>query len=150
MLRAEVSQYKMDKRRGVPSSVSEEQFRFAESVKSIKAPELRKRVRAVLNKLGYQKADQLGGYQCLWEGQEFTVDVDYGGRNAQLRYRVLPAELRALNPGQFCFEHALGVGFGDWNFIVEENIDDVFLLFEELIEYAVNLPKRMRAAAEAY
>jgi hypothetical protein len=147
MLRAAVSQYKIDRHRGLPSCVSEELFRFAESVKSIKAPELRKRVRATLNRFGYQQTDQFGGHRCVWEGQEFEVNVDFGGRNAQLRYSVTLSEFRPFHPlGEFCFEIALGMGFGHWNYIVGENVDDVFLLFEELIKYAVDLPRRMRAA----
>jgi hypothetical protein len=146
MLRVAVSQYKLDRRRGVPSCVSEDLFRFAESVKSIKALELRKRVRAVLNKFGYQKTDQFGGHRCVWEGQEFEVDLDYGGRDAQLRYSVIPSEFRPFQPPGLCFEIALGMGLGHWNYIVEENVDEVFLLFEELIKYAVNLPKRMMEA----
>jgi hypothetical protein len=145
ILRATITQYKIDKRRGVRSCVSEEQFRFAESVKSIKAPELRKRVRAALTRLGYRKKDELG-YYCDWEGQEFKVHVDFGGRNAQLRYALsLPEFPHPLS--QFCFERALGMGLGDWNYIVEENVDDVFALFEDLIKYAVRLPARIRANA---
>jgi hypothetical protein len=147
MLRAAISQYKIDRHRGVPSCVSEDLFRFAESVKSIKAPELRKRVRATLNKFGYEQTDPYGGHRCIWDGQEFEVNVDFGARNAQLRYSVTPSEFRALHPrGTFCFEVALGMGFGHWNYIVKENVDDVFLLFEELIKYAVDLPRRMREA----
>jgi hypothetical protein len=116
-------------------------------VKSIKAPELRKRVRAALKKLGYQKTDRSGAHHCVWNGQEFEVDV-IGGRNAQLCYGVRPADYRALHPfGRFCFEDTLGMGLGQWNYIVEENVDDVFLLFEELIKYAVLLPRRIKAAA---
>ncbi len=147
MLRTAVSQYKLDRHRGVPSCVSEDLFQLAESVKSIKAPQLRKRVRATLQKFGYQETDDIGGHRCAWEGQKFTVNVDFGSRHAQMRYSITPSEFQALHPlGRFCFEVALGMGFGHWNYIVEENVDDVFLLFEDLIKYAVDLPRRMRAA----
>lgn len=148
MLRVAVSQYKIDRHKNVPSSVSEDLFRFAQSVKSIKAPKLRKRVRATLNKFGYQKTDPFGGHRCVREDQEFGVNVDFGGKDAQLRYSVTPIEFRKLHPlGDFCFEKALCMGLGDWNYIVEENVDDVFLLFEDLIKYAVGLPKRIIKAA---
>ena len=39
------------------------------------------------------------------------------------------------------------MGHGDWDYIVEDNVDDVFLLFEELVKYAAQLPKRIRQAA---
>jgi hypothetical protein len=150
ILRATVSQYKIDRHRCVPSCVSDELFQFAESVKSIKAPELRKRVGATLNKFGYQKTDPFGGHRCVWDGQEFEVNVDFGSRAAQLRYGVTLSEFRnmphGLGGGQFCFEVALGMGLGWWNYIVEENVDDVFLLFEDLIKYAVTLPRRIKEA----
>jgi hypothetical protein len=150
MLRAAVTQYKMDRRRGGPSSVSEELFQFAQSVKSIKTRELHKRLRATLDTFGYQKTDAFGGHRCVWDGQEFEVNVDFGSSAAQLRYGITLTEFRemphGLGSGQFCFEMALGMGLGWWDYIVEENVEDVFLLFEELIKYAVSLPRRMRAA----
>jgi hypothetical protein len=148
LLRTAVSQYKADRRRGMPSCVSEEYFRIAESVKAIKPQELRKRVRAVLDRFGFRPTDAFGGHRCVWEGQEFEVNVDLGGNNAQLRYGVTTSEFRneARGQRQFCFEVALGMGLGWWNYIVEENVDDVFLLFEELIQYAASLPRRIREA----
>ncbi len=120
-LRAMVRQYKIDKHRGVPSCVTKEQFDYASSVRSVKAPELRKRVRAALKPLGYYKTDELGWYCCRKDDGEFRVDVDYGGRHAQLRYVVALPEFQHVHPlSQFRFERALGFGQGDWNFIVEE------------------------------
>jgi hypothetical protein len=147
MLRVSASQYKIDQRRGVRSSVSEELFRFAQTVRSIKAPELRKRVRVVLAKFGYQKLDQCGGNRCSYEGQEFEFNADFGSRAAQMRYSVTPFEFRDRLPGQLlCFENALGMGLGWWDYIVEENVDDAFQLLEELIKYAALLPRRIREA----
>jgi hypothetical protein len=148
MLRDAVRQYKIDRQRGVPSCISEELFRFAESVKSLKAPELRKRVQAVLNKFDFRKTDEYGGHRCVWDGQEFEVNVDFGSHAGQLRYGVTPSEScnEARGQRQFCFEATLGMGLGWWNYIVEENVDDVFVLFEDLIKYAASLPKRMREA----
>jgi hypothetical protein len=38
---------------------------------------------------------------------------------------------------------ALGLGLGNWNFIVEENIEDSIRLLCEFIRYAAELPKRL-------
>ncbi len=140
ILRSMVGQYKMDMKRGVQSHVTKDQFEYASSIRSVKAPELRKRVRAALKPLGYHKIDELGYYCCKRGSREFRVHVDFGGRSAQLRYVVAH-----LLP-QFVFEAALGFGFGDWDFIVEENVDDVFSLFPELVMYSYELPDRIRAA----
>ena len=66
-----IQQYKIDKHRGVPSSVSEAQFALACSIHSVKLPERRKRVRAVLKQFGLVKADKLGLYRCHNEEKTF-------------------------------------------------------------------------------
>lgn len=148
LLRAVVQQYKIDAHRGVPSSVSEEQFRFASSVRPVNARELRKRARAALKPLGYYKVDELGYYRCHAGDREFLVDVDYGGRSAQLRYCVAMTEFPGVHPlNQFCFERALGFGLGNWDYIVEENVDDAMKLFADVVSYCVTLPDRIRAEA---
>lgn len=150
MLRTAVSQYKMDRRRGVPSCISEELFRFAESVRSIKAAELRQRVQAVLDQFGYRKTDAFGGHRCVWDGQEFQLNVDFGSRSAQLRYGVtlfgISEQAMGLGGGEFTFETVFGMGLGWWDYLVEENVDDAFALLAELLRYVVELPRRMRAA----
>jgi len=147
-LRDMVRQYKMDKKRGAPSCVSDRQFQVAEGVRDLKAPELRKRLRAVLDKFGYQQTDTYGGHRCNWDGVEFQLNADFGARDAQMRYSVTPLAYRPLHPmGDFCLEKALGMGFGHWNYIVEGNVDDAFALLEELIKYAVELPRRIILAA---
>jgi len=146
LLRAVVQQYKIDIKRGVKSSVTKEEFEYASNVRSVKASELRKRVRAALKPLGYYKIDELGYYCCRKEGREFQVHVDYGSRRAQLRYVVARPEFKDVHPmSQFRFEQALGFGHGDWDFIVDENVDDVFVLFADLVTYSHALPDRIRA-----
>lgn len=146
LLRAAVQQYKMDAHRGVRSCISEELFAFASSVRSVKAPELRKRVRAALKPLGYYRIDERGSYRCRAEDREFLVHVDYGGRSAQLRYSVALPEFSHVDPLiQFCFERALGFSVGDWDYIVEENVDDAMALFADVIRYCLALPDRIRA-----
>jgi hypothetical protein len=148
LLRAAVQEYKLDAHRGVRSCVSEEDFEFAISIRAVKAPELRKRVRAALKSLGYYKVDDLGYYRCRRDDRDFLVHVDFGGRSAQLRYCVAMPEFADVHPlSQFCFERALGFGFGDWDYIVEENVDDALTAFAEAVRYCVLLPDRIRAEA---
>ena len=150
-LRAMVQQYKIDQHHKIPSNVTKTQFERASSIQSVKAPELRKRVRAALQPLGYYRQERLGDdiYWCRQKEVEFFVDVDYGGRNAQLRYSVARPEFKGVHPlSQFRFERAMGFGLGDWDFIVRENVDEVFRLFAELVQYSFDLPDRIRAATE--
>jgi hypothetical protein len=88
IFRLMMQQYKIDKYRGVPSSVSEAQFEYASSSRPVKLPERRRRVRAALKGLGLLKVDDLGFYRSHHAGKGFSVHVDLGGRHAQLRYVV--------------------------------------------------------------
>jgi hypothetical protein len=147
LFRSMIQQYKIDKHRGVPSSVSEVQFALACSIRPVKPPEQRRRVRAALKEFGLVKEDKLGSYHCCYSGKDFAVHVDFGGRHAQLRYAVSFPEFKDRHPlTQFGFERALGFGWGHWDFIVEDNVDDVFRLFKEVIAYSVELPDRIQKA----
>ena len=137
LFRAMIQQYEIDKYRGVPSSVSEAQFILASSIRPVKLPERRRRVRAALKRVGLVKVDKLGFYRCHHAGKDFSVHVDFGGMHAQLRYAVSVPEFTNRHPlTQFGLERALGFGFGNWDFIVEENVDEVFDLFTEVVAYS--------------
>ncbi len=147
LFRAMIQQYKIDRHRGVSSSVSAEEFALASSIRPVKLPERRKRVRAVLKQFGLLKVDELGFYRCHHAGKDFLVHIDFGGRSAQLRYGVCFAEFKERHAlTQFGFERAVGFGFGDWNFIVEENVEETFQVFAEVIAYSIELPERIRKA----
>lgn len=149
LLRSMVRQYKIDLHNKVQSHITKEQFERASSICSIKAPELRKRVRAALKPFGHYETDVLGNYWCKNGKQKFSVNVDFGGRYAQLRYSVVRPEFKGVHPlSQFRFERAMGFGFGYWNYIVEENVDAVFSLFAEVVRYSFDLPDRIRAATK--
>lgn len=60
LFRAMIQQYKIDKYRGIPSSVTEAQFALASSIHPVKLPERRRRVRAALKQFGLIKVDNLG------------------------------------------------------------------------------------------
>jgi hypothetical protein len=145
IFRATLQQYKIDKRRGVASSVSEAQFALASSIRPVKLPERRRRVRAALKQLGLVNVDDLGFHRCHNAGRDFSVHVDFGGQHAQLRYFVSFPEFRDR---RFGLERALGFGFGHWDFIVEENVDEVFALFTEVVAYSAELPDRIRKAVQ--
>lgn len=149
LLRSMVQQYKIDLHNRVKSHVTKGQFERAAAVRSVKARELRKRVLAALKAFGYFETDCLGNYWCKIGKTKFSVNIDYGGRYAQLRYSVVRPEFKGVHPlSQFRFERAVGFGLGDWDYIVEENLDDVFVLFPEIVQYCFDLPDRIRAAVK--
>jgi hypothetical protein len=149
IFRSMIQQYKIDKHRGVSSSVSDAQFAFACSIRPIKLPDRRRRVEVALKEFGLVKVDTLGFYRCHHHGRDFSVHVDFGGRLAQLRYSVSFPEFNDRHPlSHFGFERALGFGWGHWNFIVEENVNEVFEVFSEVIAYSCELPDRIRKAVQ--
>lgn len=149
LLRAMVQQYKIDQSHKRQSHVTKEQFDYACSIHCIKAPELRKRVRAALKPFGHYETDSLGNYWCRVGETKFFVHLDFGGSNAQLRYCVVRPEFDAVHYlSQFRFERAVGFGLGDWDYIVEENVADVFAIFPEIVQYCFDLPDRIRTAVK--
>jgi len=144
-----VQQYKIDLHSKVPRHITKEQFEHGSSICSIKTPELRKRVRTAPKLFGHYETDTLGNYWCRTGKQKFCVNVYFGGRHAQMRYCVARPEFKVVHPlTQFSFERAMGFGFGHWNYIVEENVDAVFSLFAEVVQYSLDLPDRIRAATK--
>jgi len=150
ILRALISTVKMERHRGVPSSVPERWFDHATSIRSVKAPELRRAVKIALQSLDLQSIDKLGGgdfkYLCRIDGLEAEVLIDYGGRLAQLRYQVIPAQLHGRGAfGWLTLERSLGLGFGDWDRITEDTLAASMDALCDCVRYAATLPSRLGA-----
>jgi hypothetical protein len=150
LLRTCLAQAKIDRAKGKPLSVPRELEAYAASIRSVKTPELRKLVRPLLRSILGVKPSKLGGgdwhYEGTIDGSYVMVNLVYGGRYAQLSYEVA---VQSTEPS-VTFERAgfdvmLGVGFGHWNFIVEENVNDAMALLGELVTYVAELPRRLPA-----
>ena len=148
LLRTCLAQAKIDRAKGKPSSVERELEEYAASIRSVKAPDLRKLVRPVLRSILGARPSKVGGGDWDYEGtisdSRVMVGIDYGGRSAQLRYEVA---VQSIEPSatfeRAGFEVALGAGHGDWDFIVEENVSDSVALLGELVTYVAELPRRL-------
>jgi hypothetical protein len=148
LLRTCMAQAKIDRAKGKPSSVSRELEDYAASIRSVKAPELRKLVRPVLRSILVARPSKLGGgdwdYEGTISGSRVMVGIDYGGRSAQLRYEVAVHSIEpSITFERAGFEVALGAGHGDWDFIVEENVSDSMALLGEVVTYVAELPRRL-------
>lgn len=147
-LRTCVAQAKIDRAKGKPSSVSKELEEYAVSIRNVKAPELRKLVRPVLRSILGARPFKVGGgdwdYEGIINGSRVMVGIDYGGRSAQLGYEVAVQSTEPLVEFKRAgFEVVLGVGHCNWDFIVEENVNDSMALLGELVTYVADLPKRL-------
>jgi hypothetical protein len=148
LLRTCIAQAKTDRARLSASTVPKELEDYAVSIKSVKAPELRKRVRTAFEDLLGTRPSKVGGgdwdYSGTLNGSQVTIGIDYGFRHAQLRYEVAVTSFDSgLSFKRIGFEVALGAGYGHWNFIVEENVDDSIRLLSEFVQYVAELPKRL-------
>ena len=147
-LRTAAAQVKVDRRLGRASiGIPKEVAELAESVRGIKAPALRAAVKAALGELlGVRPRNEGAGewtYAGSLHGTDVVVSVDYGGRHAQLSYQVaatlVGSELRVLGG----LERCVGVGFGDWDYIVEENLANSMDLLCQLVDWEIGLPRRL-------
>lgn len=145
-LRALISQFKLDTKRDGVSRIPQEQFDQASAMKPIKAPELRKRVRAALTPLGYRRIDEQGFFLCQQGEIEFRVGIDCGGHR-QLGYAVIrPDCSNGHYPCRFVYEGFFAGTSGDWDSIFEDDVDAAFETFTEAVKRSYELPDKIRAA----
>ena len=118
--------------------VDQELIEFADSLKPIKAAEMRKRLKEFMkDQFGLVARNVFGVWEYRSPDRAVGLEIDFGGTlGQQLRYRVLHREGLGLN-----FELLWGVGAGDWDYIHQDNFDrsmsilgSVFSLFETLHE----------------
>jgi hypothetical protein len=124
-----------------PTGYSADDVEFARAIRPIRAAELQKRATAICRKLGTVRKRPGGNLAIdLTDGNQTCVHIDTGGAT-QFRYHIAadPSPLATATN----FERTLGMGRGDWTFIVAENVDDVFLLFEDLLRHAIAVPARL-------
>lgn len=87
IFRAMIQQYKIDRSKGVQSSISDAQFALACSIRPVKLQERKRRVRAALRKLGLVSVDDRGLYRCHYAGEDlpFTSILVVGTLNSGTR-----------------------------------------------------------------
>jgi hypothetical protein len=148
ILRAAVSQATRDRMKSAESCIRPEFETHARSVKPVKAPELREHVYAAMTTLFSPEIRKLGGgvwrYVGTLNGQRISAVIDYGGRYTQLHYSI---DVVGTKPAQrferMSMESLLGVGPGDWDSIVEDNVADSMALLAQAFRYVSELPVRL-------
>jgi hypothetical protein len=148
-LRIYVGQATIDREESGPMESNNALDHLIASVRNIYADKLRKCVRLKLNELFSATARNRGGgewvYDCNLNNSAVSVNVDYGGRASQIRYAIVIEESNSFGRKleSISYEAALGIGRGDWDFIVQENLDDSMRLLAEFVVYASKLPQRI-------
>lgn len=146
-LRSRSAEATMERNRG-GGKVGEAIQSFTNSVRPVRAQELRKHVKATLSDLLNTKPVNRGGGWWIYEGvlneSSVSVSLSYGGRNSQLAYEVTATSDSFLSKFERAgFEAVIGVATGDWDFIVEENLNDSTRLLSEFVTYTSLLPRRV-------
>jgi hypothetical protein len=115
-----------------------------------KIPTLRRLVKTVFAQLFAPTASDVGSETWRYEGMlgqsSLKVLIRYSGRmgRPQLEYQVqVQAKDRALTAPNLCFESVLGVGFGRWDYLTQDNAEPSVRLLGELVDYLAKLPERL-------
>lgn len=155
-LRLQAAIQRMQSGEGVAASVLDGGLAHAPSIRPVKAPQLRKAVKAAFATLGLTEIEKCGGgvflYHCQVAGSDITIGIDYGGLYAQLRYGVSLAP-HVPKPGFAGFtpvphatgmslERTLGLSHGDWDLITEETLGPAMEALCDSVRYAAALPSR--------
>ena len=83
-------------------------------------------------------------YRGLHQELEFCVTIDYGGRGDQLRYEIYSRDRQSgITIKRSSFEGIMGLSFGAWDCLEQNNLDQSIALLKELVHYCVELPKRL-------
>lgn len=116
----------------------------------VKIPTLRRLVRTEFAQRFALNARDIGSETWFYEGRlgEFSLKVviRYSGKmgRPQLDYQVqVKWKDRALSAPNLCFESVLGVGFGRWDYVTQDNAERSVKLLGELVEYVAKLPERL-------
>jgi hypothetical protein len=120
----------------------------AESIHPTKATEIRREIKNVFAQQFKAKAENRQGgnwlYSCEYQGRLFQVDIDYGGRSAQLRYHLSFDDISVgIRARHLSYEGLLGLGHGDWDFVTADNLSESVLLLVELVEQLVTIPEKL-------
>jgi hypothetical protein len=149
-LRDRERQAKIDAAHGIPSEVSQEIKTLTASARAVNSAEMRKRVRKVLGDVFNPTVSNCGGgwwkYEGRLNGSHLSASIAYASNYHQLHYEINVESLSAASKlERISFENVLGVGWGQWDFIIQENVDDSMHLLAEAIVYVSLIPARLPA-----
>ncbi len=119
----------------------------------VKVSTMRRLVKKAFARLFAPSLTEIGSgiwrYEGTMAGSALRILVGFSAAMGppQFRYAV---EVRGkgwvIVAPNFCFESVLGVGFGWWDYLTEENAARSVDLLCELVEYLARLPERLPAA----
>lgn len=116
----------------------------------VRIPTLRRMVKSAFTRLFSAEISDLGSEILRYEGElnecRIRVQIRYSARmgRPQLEYGTeVHGKGRSIRTPSLCFESLLGVGFGRWDYITEENAERSVQLLAELVQWVARLPDRL-------
>ncbi len=116
----------------------------------VKNPALRRLVKAALTqRFGVTARDmssEFWQYDGVWDGIPVSVVIRYSGRmtRPQLDYQVQVRRKDGTTAiPNLCFASLLGVSFGRWNYLTQENAAHSVELLCALVQYVATFPERL-------
>jgi hypothetical protein len=142
---------------GLAMQPPEHLLRDLDDLVPAKIPTLRRLVKTEFAQLFAPNARDIGSETWRYEGMlgqsSLKVLIRYSGKmgRPQLEYQIqVQAKERALTAPNLCFESVLGVGFGRWDYLTQNNAERSVQLLSELVDYFARLPERLPARCEGW
>ncbi|MGE4095898.1 MAG: hypothetical protein AB7G75_34225, partial [Candidatus Binatia bacterium] len=119
----------------------------ATMVQPTKSTAVRKIVKQMFTERFKVRAENFGGgnwnYFGEYDGQPFKVMIDYGGRSEQLRYWLFYEHKNTgIRAHMLTYEGLLGLGFGHWDFVTADNLQQSISLLCDLLTDLLALPQK--------
>jgi hypothetical protein len=137
---------------GLATHPAEHLARGIDDLVPVKIPSLRRLVKAEFTKRFATTAEDIGSESWRYQGTLGPSSVDVWIRYSakmgrpQLAYQVRVKQGETtLTPPNLCFESVLGAGFGNRDYLTQDNAERSVDLLGELVEYVARLPERLPA-----
>ena len=135
---------------GLALEPPQELLRDAVDLVPVSPASLRRMVKGAFSRLFATQITDVGSEIWRYEGVLndclLKVQIRYSGRigRPQLDYDAeIMGKGRAIVSPNLCFESALGVGFGRWDYITKQNAERSVQLLTELVVWLTRLPERL-------
>jgi hypothetical protein len=135
---------------GLAMKSPEDLARNHEDLVPVQIPVLRQLVQKKLTNLFEPEIKDVGDGIWWYTGSlgksTLRVQIRYSGKMGvpQLKYQVeVQGNGMTITAPNVCFESILGVGFGRWDYLTQENSERSVDLLCELVEYVARVPERL-------
>jgi len=135
---------------GLAMQLPENLARNYQDLVPVKIPALRQLVNQKFTSLFGPETKEVGDgiwwYTGTLANSTIRVQIRYSGRMGvpQLKYQVeVQGNGLTITAPDVCFESLLGVSFGRWDYLTQENSEQSVDLLCELVEYVARLPERI-------